>query len=130
MPPGSHRKVIAWQRAMDLAAAVYSVVFSLRAARHWDLASQLFRASVSVPANIAEGKGRATEREFARLLDIAMGSLREVETLIELTERLHLVKIATTADLLRQSDEVGKVLNGLRRRARNQSPPTDSEADR
>jgi len=129
MPPGSHRNVIAWQRAMDLAAATYPVVHSLRVARHWDLASQLFRAVVSVPSNIAEGKGRASEREFARFLDIAMGSLREVETLIELTSRLHLLTVATATELLRRCDEVGRVLHGLRGRARNPRPPADADAD-
>lgn len=112
------RGVIAWQRAMDLVASCYPLTRQLVVQRHYDLSRQLFRASISIAANIAEGHGRGSDRDFARFLDIAMGSLREVETLLLLTDRLHLSKSATIAELLKQSDEVGKVLHGLRRAKR------------
>lgn len=131
MPAGNHRNVIAWQRAMDLAVSVYSLDRPLRNRRHSDLASQLVRAVASIPLNIAEGKGRNSDREFARFLDIAMGSLREVETLVELIARLRLAKASTAAELLRQCDEVGRVLHGLRRRARiaPEMPTPSADAD-
>jgi four helix bundle protein len=103
---------------MDLAVGVYSLNNVLRDQKHADLASQLIRAVVSIPSNIAEGRGRATPREFAHFLAIALGSLREVETLLVLIDRLGLVKRATVIELLKQADEVGKVLFGLRRSAR------------
>ena len=103
---------------MDLAASCYPLTRALLAQRHFDLSRQIFRAAISVPANIAEGHGRSSDRDFARFLDIAMGSLREVETLVILAERLHLAKQATVAELLKQTDEVGRVLHGLRRSKR------------
>jgi four helix bundle protein len=117
MPVG-HRNLVAWQLAMDLAVAAFAVSRGLRAVHHADIASQLLRAAVSVPANIAEGRGPSSNREFAHFLDIAMGSLREVETLVVLSERLGLVKAAACTELLKQADEVGRVLFGLRRAAR------------
>jgi four helix bundle protein len=113
-----HRDVIAWQRAMDLAVSCYPLTQQLRLSRHWDLSSQLLRAAVSVPSNIAEGHGRSTPRDFARFLDISMGSLREVETLVLITDRVGLARGATSVELLKQADEVGKVLYGLRRSKR------------
>ena len=106
---------------MDVAVAVHALGKSLRAAREFDLANQLTRAGVSVPANIAEGRGRGTPREFARFCTIALGSLREVETLLILIERLGLAKAATVQALLQQADEVGRVLFALERSARNRA---------
>ncbi|HET9454084.1 MAG TPA: four helix bundle protein [Gemmatimonadaceae bacterium] len=113
-----HRDIIAWRKAMDLAVACYPLTLQLRAGRHADLASQLFRASISVPTNIAEGQGRGTDRDFARFLDISMGSDREVETLVILTDRFGLAKWATTAELLKRTDEVAALIHGLRRSKR------------
>jgi four helix bundle protein len=110
-----HREVIAWQRAMDLAVACYTLSISLRRAKHGSLASQLQRAAVSVPANIAEGRGRGTRKEYAHLLTIALGSLREVETLIEIVIRIGAGKQATCSAILQLSDETGKVTFGLRK---------------
>jgi four helix bundle protein len=91
MPVG-HRNLVAWQRAMDLTVAIYDLNRPLRSLTHPELASQLMRAAVSVPSNIAEGRGRSSSREFAHFLDFSTGSLREVETLVELIARLHLAK--------------------------------------
>jgi four helix bundle protein len=110
-----HRDVIAWQRGMDLAVACYTLSLNLRRTRHGALASQLQRAAVSVPANIAEGRGRSGKREYAHFLNVALGSLREVETLVELVIRIGGAKQATCIAILQLSDEVGKVTFGLRR---------------
>lgn len=118
MPTG-HRNLVAWQRGMDLAASVYTLSKPLRQAKHADLASQLQRAAVSIPANIAEGKGRGTPAEFARFLTIALGSLREVETLLMVADGLGVIKKETFLDLQKQADEVGKVLFGLERATRS-----------
>jgi len=113
-----HRDVIAWQKAMDLAVSCYGLTCTLRAVRHYELASQLLDASVSVPSNIAEGHGRGTAKDFAHFLDFSMGSLREVDTLVVLTQRVGLAKSATASSLLQQIDEVGRILYGLRRSKR------------
>jgi len=118
-----HRSLIAWQKAMDLTVACYEVSRSLRHVRHSDLANQLLRAAVSVPSNIAEGHGRGTARDFAHFLDTSMGSLGEVDTLIVIADRCHLVKRATTDDVLAQVDEVGRIVAGLRRSKRQAVVP-------
>lgn len=118
-----YRSLIAWQKAMDLTVACYTVSRSLRQSRHTDLANQLLRASVSVPSNIAEGHGRGTNKEFAHFLDISMGSLGEVDTLVALADRIRLVKRATADELLKQTDEVGRIVQGLRRAKRGSAVP-------
>lgn len=116
------RDLICWQRAMDLAVNCYPLTRHLRILRHADLASQIFRAAVSVPTNIAEGHGRGTDKDFAHFLDISMGSVREVETLVVLTDRVGLAKRATVQELLKQTDEVGALVHGLRRSKRDLKP--------
>jgi len=76
-----------------------------------------------VPTNIAEGHGRGTDRDFARFLDIAMGSLREVETLVVLAARIGLAKQETAAALLKRTDEIGALLYALRRAKRPIAKP-------
>ena len=112
------RDLIAWQKAMDFAVNCYPLVRALRRGRHYELATQLLKASVSIPLNISEGQGRGTDKDFARFLDMATGSLRECETLIIFCERVGLVKRASATRLLEQSDEVGRVLFGLLRSKR------------
>jgi four helix bundle protein len=115
--PG-HRSLIAWQKAMDLVVAIYSAGRVLRSAGHADLARQMERAAVSVPANVAEGYGRSSPKEMARFLDISMGSLREVDTFVEVADRVGLLKPEMIVDLASRMDEVGRVIFGLRRKAR------------
>jgi four helix bundle protein len=127
-----HRNLIAWQRAMDLAANAYAFGKSLRSLKHSDLASQLERAAVSIPANISEGRGRATAGEFNRYLSVALGSLREVETILEIADRVGAGKRETIMELQKTADEVGKVLFGLRRvaeKARSESRRPMPRAD-
>ena len=132
MAISGYRNVVAWQRAMDLATGSYLFGKSLRALKHTALASQLERSAVSVPANIAEGKGRSSSAEFARFLDVAMGSLRETETLLEIARRVRAGNGETVLSLQKAADEVGRVLFGLRRVARaaqqNSRKPTPKAA--
>lgn len=125
----SHRDLLVWQRGMELAALVYGLARELPAEEKFGLVSQMCRAAVSVPANIAEGHGRAAPREFAHFLSIAKGSVMEVETLIMLTSRLGYVAESRISALLARTDEIGRMLTTLRERvndrARTQhSPPT------
>jgi four helix bundle protein len=123
MTVAGYRNVIAWQRSMGLAVGAYAFGRSLRILRHGALAAQLERAAVSIPANIAEGKGRSSQAELSRFLDVAMGSLREVETLLEIARRIGAGKSETILELQRGADEVGKVLFGLRRTAQAARSP-------
>src|SRR5438046_1772110 len=86
-----YRELIAWQRAMDLVQAVYSVTRRFPADELYGLTNQLRRAAVSVPSNIAEGQGRGVGGEFAHHLRIANASRQEVETQILIAQRLSYV---------------------------------------
>jgi len=113
MPVQSYRELIAWQKAMDFAAEVYRVTRRFPKEELYGVTSQLRRAAISVPSNIAEGQGRQTTGEFRQFLGHARGSLLETETQILLSERLEYLGHETTEGLLKQSAEVGRILNGL-----------------
>ena len=109
----SYRQLIAWQKAMDFAAEIYRVTRNFPKEELYGVTSQLRRAAVSIPSNIAEGQGRQTTGEFRQFLGHARGSLLETETQVLLSERLHYLAPETTESLLKQSAEVGRILNGL-----------------
>ncbi len=77
------------------------------------LTSQLRRAAISIPSNIAEGQGRHSSREFVNFLSIAYGSIREVETQVEIARRLGYIAAEDASRLTDQMDEVGRLINGL-----------------
>jgi len=79
----------------------------------YGVTSQLRRAAVSIPSNVAEGQGRQTTGEFRQFLGHARGSLLETETQILLSERLEYLDQKTTEMLIKQSAELGRILNGL-----------------
>ena len=83
----SYRDLVVWQRAMELAQAVYELTGTWPREEIYGLTSQVRRAAVSVPSNIAEGQGRASTKEFLNYLSIAYGSLMECETQALLAER-------------------------------------------
>jgi four helix bundle protein len=84
----SHRDLDAWKQGTELAKACYRLTASFPADERFGLVSQIRRAAVSVPTNIAEGCGRHTRGELLRFLSIARGSLKELETLLELSIEL------------------------------------------
>jgi four helix bundle protein len=81
MPAKSYRELIVWQRAMDMVVAIYQLTRSWPKEELYGLTSQIRRAAVSVPSNIAEGQGRGVVNEFCHHLRIAQGSLQEVDTI-------------------------------------------------
>lgn len=113
MTVATYRELIAWQRAMDLAAEIYKATESFPKGEEYGLKVQLRRAAVSVPSNIAEGQGRQTTGEFVQFLGHARGSLLEIETQVLLSERLQFFDNMTTERLLQSSTSTAKVLNGL-----------------
>ncbi len=108
-----YRKSKAWQRCDDLAVAVYEASRTFPKAERYDLTSQMRRAAVSIAANIAEGSGRATRRDYLRFLYQARGSLREVEYYIHLARRLGYLSEAAARTLQATSNEAGSTLHGL-----------------
>jgi four helix bundle protein len=95
--------------------ACYAITKRFPTDERFGLVSQLRRAAVSVPSNIAEGHGRTGRGEFLRFLSIARGSLRELETLLLVSGRQAYLASATQADLLRQIDDIARMLHGLTR---------------
>ena len=88
MQTGSYRELLVWQKAMDLVETTYRLAKQFPASERFGLTSQMQRAAVSVPANIAEGRGRKHLAEYVHHLSIANGSLKELETVILIAERL------------------------------------------
>ncbi|MBI5287541.1 MAG: four helix bundle protein [Chloroflexi bacterium] len=114
MPVQSHRDLVVWNKAMDLAVQVYGLTSSFPASERWRLIDQLCRAAASVPANIAEGQGRSSPKDFAHFLAIARGSLNETETFIMLAIRLGYLAEAQAEPVLALLTEVSKMLGSLR----------------
>ena len=104
-----------WQTAMDLADAVYEATGDFPRQEAFGLTSQLRRASVSIPSNIAEGWGRGRTKEYVQFLRYARGSLYEVETQLRITERRGFLASDTLASLLVSTVEISKMLSGLMR---------------
>lgn len=102
--------IVAWQKAQDLAVVIYK---DFKNNFDWDFRSQICRASVSVSNNIAEGFDRGTKPEFKRFLYIALASNSEVRSMLYLALRLNYINKITFKDILLQSEEIAKILNGL-----------------
>lgn len=109
----TYRELIAWQRAMDFAEAVYRETAQFPAEETYGLRIQVRRSATSVPSNIAEGQGRRSTREFRHRLSIAHGSLLEAETQILLSQRLGYLSSVGGEKLLESAAEVGRLVNGL-----------------
>ena len=84
----SHRDLLVWQKAMDLAVQIYRLASLFPQNEIYRLTSQITRAAASVPANIAEGHTRGSRKDYAHFLVIAKGSLMETETFLMLSVRL------------------------------------------
>jgi four helix bundle protein len=113
MPVKNYSELIAWQQAIELVAAVYRATQEFPKDEMYGLTSQLRRAAVSVPSNIAEGQGRKSTNEFLHHLSVAHGSLREVETQVHIAARLGYLGANQKNDLLDLAAEVGRLINGL-----------------
>lgn len=109
-----HRDLVAWQKAMELVKEIYRVTHAFPKEELYGLTSQLRRAAVSIPSNLAEGHGRASRREFHVFIGHARGSLLEIETQLEIARDLGYLPAQEASKLLAQASEVGRVLNGLR----------------
>ena len=111
----SHRyqDLIAWQKAKRLATEIYRLTERFPKTEIYGLTSQLRRAAVSVPSNIAEGQGRLTKGEFCHFLGLARGSLLELETQLAISLDLKIVEQAEYERLQQMSEEVCRILNGL-----------------
>ncbi|HKN15867.1 MAG TPA: four helix bundle protein [Candidatus Sulfotelmatobacter sp.] len=109
----SYRDLIVWKKSMALVLDVYRLTQAFPKIETYGLTSQLRRAAVSVPSNIAEGQARISTGEFRQFLGNARGSLMEVETQILLAQELGYLEEHESGNLLGTTAEVGRILNGL-----------------
>jgi four helix bundle protein len=108
------RDLQVWQRGMDVVEGVYRVSAAFPKSELYGLTSQIRRAAVSVPSNIAEGHSRASTKEYLNHISIAQASLAEVETQVEIATRLGYVSQPETASLIESSAVLGRQLYKLR----------------
>jgi four helix bundle protein len=109
----SYKDLVAWQKSMDLVTAVYRASQGFPKEEIFGLVSQIRRAAVSVPSNIAEGHARTSKKEFQYFLSNARGSLAELETQLTIAHQLAYIDETGINQLLDRLGEVGRILNGL-----------------
>ena len=112
----SYRDLMVWQKGMTLAASVYRLTRRFPKYEEYRISSQMVRAATSVPANIAEGHGRGTRKDYMRFVSTAKGSLAELETFLLLASELELAPRAELESILSQAEEIGRMLTTLKAR--------------
>jgi len=109
----AHKKLRVWQESMLLVKMIYDLTRLLPDDEKFGLISQMRRASVSIPSNIAEGSARQSKKESIQFYSISRGSLSELDTQVQLCEDLGLLTTDETASVSTQLETVGALLNGL-----------------
>ncbi len=107
--------LVVWQKAMDLVTDIYRLTATFPAEERFGLASQARRAAVSIPSNIAEGHGRKASGAYLNHISIALGSLMELETQIQIASRLGFAHQDEISTSLGKTEEIGKMLSGLKK---------------
>ena len=102
-----------WQKAIDLTSEIYKLVKQLPIEEQYALSDQMRRAVVSIPSNIAEGRGRGTKKEFVRYLLMSRGSLWELSTQLVICEKLHYLEQDQLSDAKQLIQEISKMINAL-----------------
>lgn len=121
MPVRDYRDLKVWQAAMTLAERCYIVTKTFPKDELFGMTSQIRRAAASIQANIAEGHGRQGTKEFLNFLSVARGSLMELETHLQLSSRVGLLPEMQLFELQKSTDEVSRMLSGLRKSLLNRS---------
>ncbi len=117
----SYRDLKVWQEGMNLAEQCYLVTRNFPKEELYGMISQIRRSSASIPANVAEGHGRKTRKEYIQFLYIAQGSLKELETHLMLSKRVNLNPSEAIDPILYQCESVSRLLSGLIRALENKS---------
>ena len=108
-----HKNLDVWQKAMSLVTSVYLLTKQFPKEELYSLTNQIRRAAVSIPSNIAEGRSRQSVRDFMRFVVMARGSIAELETQLLIGQNLGYVGNEELQPLLRDTDDVGRMLSGL-----------------
>ncbi len=109
----SYRQLEVWQKAVTLVTEIYQITRSFPREELYGLTSQVRRAAVSIPANIAEGWGRNMTRDYVQFLRVARGSLLELETHLVIAKNLNFIEAITLQRSADQTQEINRMLNGL-----------------
>ena len=119
----SYRDLRVWQLAMELVVGVYEQTRSFPKQEIYGLTSQMRRSAISIPSNIAEGKGRSSDRDRAHFFCHARGSLLELETQILIAQRLEYLHSSVGEKLLADSAQLGRMLNALSQSLKHSENP-------
>lgn len=110
-----HQKLEAWSKAIQLVTDIYKSTEHFPKEERYGLTGQIRRAAVSIPANLAEGAGRRSQKEFAHFLSNSQGSASELETELIIANKLGYLDEATFARLIDQLERIGRLITGLSR---------------
>jgi four helix bundle protein len=120
-------KLQVWNKAVDFANAIYDVTATFPDDEKFGLRSQMRRAAISISSNIAEGSGRATNRDFRRFVEIAYGSLMETISQLLIAGRRRYIERESVVKVYGEGEELARMLSGLRASLfRDKEPPKDS----
>jgi len=108
-----HKKLYVWQKSMALIQRIYGLAESFPRMETFGLTNQMRRAAISIAANISEGAARQTKKEFIQFLHMAQGSLSELDTHSEISEKLGYLKKINPQDLSLMMNDIDKMLTGL-----------------
>jgi four helix bundle protein len=118
----TYRDLLVWQKSIQMVKQVYAATKSFPREEIYGLTSQMRRAAVSIPSNIAEGKGRFSKPDLLHFFTQARGSLLELETQIIIAQELDYLSRSAAKQLLSLTAEVGRMLNGFLRAFRTKPP--------
>jgi four helix bundle protein len=109
-----YKQLNLWKKAIELVFQIYKTTGKFPGHEQYGLASQIRRSAVSIPSNIAEGHGRSSEKELIRFLDIAKGSIFELDTQMEIAKQLNYIEPQEFEHISELLDETSRMLTGLR----------------
>ncbi len=112
----NHKDLEVWKKSIELVTEIYKLTSEFPTEEKFGIVNQIRRAAVSVPSNIAEGSARSSDKENLRFLDMACGSLAELETQILISENLGFIN---SQEITTKIDNIGKMLSGLKRHLKN-----------
>ncbi len=112
----NHKDLEVWKESIELVTEIYKLTSEFPTEEKFGIVNQIRRAAVSVPSNIAEGSARSSDKENLRFLDMACGSLAELETQILISENLGFIN---SQEIITKIDNIGKMLSGLKRHLKN-----------
>lgn len=118
-----HKNLLAWKDSIDLVKHIYTLTNKFPEIEKFGLISQLRRAAVSIPTNIAEGAARNTKKEFIQFLYISSGSLSEVDTLLTISADLHFITNDELNNVNEKMNKISSLLNGLIKKLKTDLKP-------